>query len=93
MAAATTGRRAYNVTPLTAGPTSHKIDCFCFNEQTLKPGETQEMPVVFFVDPAIDEDRDNDGVKDHHPVLYLLPVRKRAEAGGASEPDRRGQAC
>ena len=40
----------YNVTPDQAGIFFHKISCFCFNEQTLKPGETAEWPVVFYLD-------------------------------------------
>jgi cytochrome c oxidase assembly protein subunit 11 len=52
------GTASYNVTPYEAGGFFSKIDCFCFEEQILMPGERIQMPVTFFVDPEIVEDRD-----------------------------------
>ncbi|MBM1557806.1 cytochrome c oxidase assembly protein [Sulfitobacter mediterraneus] len=52
------GQASYNVTPYTAGAFFEKIDCFCFEEQVLAPGERVQMPVSFYVDPEIVEDRD-----------------------------------
>jgi cytochrome c oxidase assembly protein subunit 11 len=52
------GQASYNVTPYSAGAFFEKIACFCFEEQVLEPGERVQMPVTFFVDPEIVEDRD-----------------------------------
>ncbi len=59
----TAGTAIYNVTPNKAGAYFHKIQCFCFGDQTLQPGEEMPMPVVFYVDPKMAEDRDMDDVK------------------------------
>ena len=52
------GQASYNVTPYVAGGFFTKIDCFCFTEQVLQPGERVQMPVSFYVDPEIVDDRD-----------------------------------
>ncbi len=59
-----TGRASYNVAPDIAGSFFYKIECFCFTEQTLQPGERIEMPVSFEVDPEIVNDRDAYKVRD-----------------------------
>lgn len=48
-----TGRAVFNVTPMVAGAYFNKLECFCFTDLTLKPGESRDIPVVFFVDPEI----------------------------------------
>lgn len=60
----TTGTAVYNVTPAKAGQYFHKIECFCFAEQTLTPGQSMHMPVLFYLDPAMDKDRNMDDVKN-----------------------------
>jgi cytochrome c oxidase assembly protein subunit 11 len=55
-----TAQAGYNVAPPQVGAYFTKINCFCFTQQTMKPGETREMTVVFYVDPALVKDSDQD---------------------------------
>jgi len=57
------GTATFNVAPFKAGEYFNKIECFCFTEQVLKPGQTVQMPVTFYVDPAILKDRNTIDVK------------------------------
>ena len=57
-----TGVASYNVSPFKMGPYFSKLECFCFTEQTLQPGESMDMPVIFFVDPLMDEEERLDDV-------------------------------
>lgn len=54
----------FNVTPIKAGPFFVKTDCFCFTEQRVEPGEEMPLPVLFFIDPQMDEDKRMDEVKE-----------------------------
>ena len=74
-ARSTTGQAAYNVAPLTVGKYFQKINCFCFTEQTMAPGEVRQMPVVFYVDPSVVEDSDNDGLNTITLSYTFYPVR------------------
>ncbi|OIQ64879.1 cytochrome c oxidase assembly protein CtaG [mine drainage metagenome] len=85
----TTGQAAYNVAPLTVGAYFQKINCFCFTEQTMAPGERREMPVVFYVDPSIVNDSDNDGLNTITLSYTFYPVRDPApKPVAAGEPDK-----
>jgi cytochrome c oxidase assembly protein subunit 11 len=85
----TTGQAAYNVAPLTVGKYFQKINCFCFTEQTMAPGETRQMPVVFYVDPSVVEDSDNDGLNTITLSYTFYPLREpAAKPLAASEPDK-----
>src|ERR1700722_17110720 len=72
----TTGQAAYNVAPLTVGSYFEKINCFCFTEQTMAPGETRQMPVVFYVDPSIVKDSENDSLNTITLSYTFFPVRE-----------------
>ncbi len=54
---------SYNVTPHKAGRFFNKIECFCFEERVVKAGETKKLPVVFFIDPSLDEERSQNDVR------------------------------
>ncbi|MFQ5346872.1 MAG: cytochrome c oxidase assembly protein [Rhodothalassiaceae bacterium] len=80
---AITGGAVYNVTPHKAGLYFAKIQCFCFTEQTLAPGETVKMGVTYFVDPAIAEDPNMDGVSEI-TLSYTFYFRNYAETPHAT---------
>ena len=81
-------RAVYNVQPEASGGWFDKISCFCFSEQTLKAHETAELPVVFFLDPKLEGDRDMDTVKEItlSYTLFAAPQASRPLAQAAPGP-------
>jgi cytochrome c oxidase assembly protein subunit 11 len=87
-----TGSAVFNVSPDLMGQYFTKVQCFCFTEQTLKPGETIEMPVSFFIDPEILKDRDARTVRDMTLSYTFFKVQKPGAAADASAPESRAAA-
>ena len=77
-ARSTLGQASYNVTPPTVGAYFNKINCFCFTEQRFKPGETREMAVVFYVDPALAKDPEHETLKSITLSYTFFPLPEKA---------------
>ena len=83
-----TGTASYNVAPDVAGYHFSKIECFCFTEQTLAPGERVEMPLTFFVSPDMVDDRDAGRIRDItlSYTFFRSDAQKSARADVAAPP-------
>ncbi len=73
------GTATFNVTPQSAGYYFNKIECFCFTEQVLRPGEIVDMPVTYFVDPEIEDDENLDHVTTITLSYTFYPKREVAQ--------------
>jgi cytochrome c oxidase assembly protein subunit 11 len=94
------GTAVFNVTPLKAARFVDKIQCFCFTQQRLEPGQKAEMPVSFFIDPAILKDKDTFDVKTltlsytfyrSHDQTAVLPEGSNGGAGAAAKEVKKGK--
>lgn len=83
----TQGRATFNVTPELAGAYFNKVECFCFSDTTLKPGETLDMPVVFFVDPAIVNEPDLKDLRTITLSYTFFPIEGEKPVAAAPKVD------
>lgn len=74
-------RAGYNVVPEYTGPYFQKLQCFCFDGQTIAPGETRQFPVQYFVAPEIATDREAKGVKEITLSYTFYPTKDAPKAG------------
>lgn len=79
-----TGIAMYNVQPNQVGPYFVKLDCFCFEEQTLEPGETIIAPVVFFIDADFDDERDMKSLDSVTLSYTMFQVKNGAQSSSVS---------
>lgn len=84
----TSGRALFNVTPMAAGAYFNKVECFCFTDTVLKPGEDLEMPVVFFVDPEIVNAPELKGVNTITLSYTFFPIPMPAPVAASAEVNK-----
>ncbi len=83
---AVTGRAVFNVVPELAGRYFQKLDCFCFTDQTLQPGATVEMPVLYFIDPKYAEDFDTKGKPEVTLSYTFFPTTTQQAKAPTAKP-------
>jgi cytochrome c oxidase assembly protein subunit 11 len=87
----TTGQAGYNVTPPTVGAYFEKINCFCFTQQTLQPGEKRDMAVVFYVDAKLAKDAEQNALNNITLSYTFFPVRfSDRPVAESANPDKSG---
>ncbi len=74
-----TGRASYNILPDTMGAYFMKLQCFCFTNQTLKPGESRQFPVVYFLDPKLMKDQDTQDLSEVTLSYTFFEVKNDAK--------------
>ena len=98
------GTAVFNVTPVKAGYFFNKIDCFCFSDQILSPGEEMQMPVTFFIDPEINKDKNLNDIKvitlsytffekketDQENISSLKKIKKSKNLGSVIDNEMKG---
>ena len=85
-----TARAVYNVVPEQAGPYFQKLQCFCFSDQTIGPGATLEMPVLYFIDPKYAEDINTRGKTDVTLSYTFYPAVAGANQAETGKLDKKG---
>jgi cytochrome c oxidase assembly protein subunit 11 len=86
---AVTGTAVFNVTPESAGKFFNKLECFCFTEQKLEPGQSVDMPVSFFVDPEIVNDADAGRLSEITLSYTFYPVKDPSQSAQVAPEERK----